>query len=54
MAFVSGVGGGGGGGAGIGGIGNGLPTVTQSVATPCGIPSASLRPQVWFYLTLSS
>ncbi|KAK6111711.1 Zinc finger C2H2 type family protein [Brugia pahangi] len=47
MAFVSGVGGGGGGGAGagIGGIGNGLPTVTQSVATPCGIPSASLRPQ---------
>uniref|UniRef100_A0A1I8EPX2 C2H2-type domain-containing protein n=1 Tax=Wuchereria bancrofti TaxID=6293 RepID=A0A1I8EPX2_WUCBA len=26
-------------------IGNGLPTVTQSIATPCGIPSASLRPQ---------
>ncbi|EJD75353.1 zinc finger protein [Loa loa] len=44
MAFVSG-GGGGGGGAGIGGIGSGLPTVAQPVATPCGIPSASLRPQ---------
>ncbi|CAG9532204.1 unnamed protein product [Cercopithifilaria johnstoni] len=45
MAFVSGGGGGGGGGAGIGGTGSGLPTVAQSAATSCGIPSASLRPQ---------
>lgn len=54
MAFVSGGGGGGGGGAGIGGIGSGLPTVAQQAATQCGIPSASLRPQVRFYLVHSS
>ncbi|VBB26669.1 unnamed protein product, partial [Acanthocheilonema viteae] len=42
MAFVSGGGGGGSSGAGIG---SGLPTVAQPVATPCGIPSASLRAQ---------
>lgn len=48
MAFLSGGGGGGGSGAGIGGIGSGLPTVAQPTATPCGISSTSLRPQVVF------